>query len=118
MFVLVDVHGHKFVANFWGVLGCIDQAELLGVHLLQDLRLLVEVDALRFDFLVPSDLIQTLAEEDHIGQHNLIEFFVHSLTGPEQVKREDLIHQHLRPVLLRQVEIVSFPFGVALDHRC
>jgi len=67
MFVLVHIDCDKLVADFGGVLGCIDKTELLGIHLLEHLGTLIEIDGLGLDFLVPSDLVQTLAEEDHIS---------------------------------------------------
>lgn len=115
MLVLVYVDCNELVADFRRVLCSVDKAELFVVDSLSDDGLLVEVDVLALHAFGPSDFVEALTEENDISQNDLVEIFVDTLTCAEEVESENLIYEHIRAVLLCQVEVVTLPLGIPLD---
>jgi len=111
---VLHVHRHELVADLGCVLGVVHQAEILRVHLLLELLVLVELDALALYFLLPPDLVQALPEEYDVHKHDLVETLVHLLRDFVQVKGKNLVHKHTLPVLLAQVVVVAVPLLVLL----
>ena len=109
LFVL-HVHCHKLVAYLGRVLGVVDQAELLVGNVRLQFRIVLELDALTFDLLAPAILVEALSEEDHVSQDDFVIALVDSVTHPVQIQGEDLVNQHLLPVLVRQKIVISLPF--------
>ena len=72
-------HSDELIANLRGMFRVIDQTELLSLHLLFESWLFLDFKPFTLDFLGPSDLVQTLTEENHVHQTSLVEAFVHSL---------------------------------------
>ena len=56
---------------------------------------------------MPADFVQAFTEQDHIGEHRLVEVLVHLLGDLVQVKRENFVNEHLASVLVSQVVVVS-----------
>lgn len=71
--VLLHENGDEFVADFWSVLCRIDKAELLSARHLCYLRMLLQINLLRFYSLLPADLVKALAEVNHEGHNSAVE---------------------------------------------
>lgn len=109
-FLVLHVHCDELVADLGRVLGVVDQAELLVGDIRLELWVVLELDALAFDLLAPAILVEALSEEDHVSQDDFVIALVDSVTHPVQIQGEDLVNQHLLPVLVRQKIVISLPF--------
>ena len=112
---MFHVNCHEFIADLRGVFSIVDQAELLGVSLLLEVRFLLQLDSLRFNLLLPANLIETLSEENGVHEHSAIEGIVYLLRKSEEVERENLIYEHVVPIAICKVLVVPLPaFSVVL----
>jgi len=108
LFVL-HVHRHELVADLGRVFSVVHQAELLCLDVLLQLGVVVQPDALALNFLAPAVFVQALAEEDHVGQDNLVVSLVDAVAHAVKIKRENLVDPHILPVLDAQIVVISFP---------
>lgn len=90
LFVL-HVYGHKLVANFRCMLGVVHEAELLGLDVNFKDWVAFKSDAFAFNFLAPTILVETLSEENHIGQNCFVIVLVDAVTHPVKIERKDFI---------------------------
>lgn len=73
---MLHVYSNELIANLRGVFSIVYQAELLGLHFLAKILIFLYLDTLRFNLLLPSDLVQALSEEYHIHKDYLVEVLV------------------------------------------
>ena len=116
LFVL-HVHRHQLVADLWRVLCVVDEAELLVGDLLLQVRPRLELDAFALNLLPPAVLVQALAEENHVRQHDTIVGEVDAVAHPVEIQGEDLIDEHLLSVLIVKQVIVALPSGLVGGRR-
>lgn len=86
---------------------------MLSGHFLFELWVVINVDVLALDLLVPADLVQALSEEDSVRENHLIKVIVDFLRDAVEVKCEDLINEHGVAISLSQLIVVASP--VLLD---
>lgn len=115
--LVLHVNCDKLVANLRSVLSIVHQAELVRGDLLFQLGILIESDALGLDLLAPAVLVQALSEKDHVAQHDLVVAVVDAVAHPVKVKRENLIDEHLLPVLVGEQIVVPMPLGLVCSRR-
>ena len=93
----------------------VDQAELLVVSLLLQVRLLLQLDPFGLYFLFPADLVEALSEENGVHEDYAVEGVVYFLRDSEKVERKYLIDKHVISFTICEVLIVSLPaFGSVL----
>jgi hypothetical protein len=85
VFILVDVNGHKFIADFWSMFRGIGEAKIFSLHSILEFWFLLQVDIIALYALVPADFVEAFTEEDDISEDGLVEFFVHALTCAEKI---------------------------------
>ena len=88
---ILHVHCHKFIANFRCMLGVVHEAELLGLDVNFKDWVAFKSDAFAFNFLAPTILVETLSEENHVGQNRFVIVLVDAVTHPVKIKRKDFI---------------------------
>ena len=115
--LVLHVNCDKFIANLGSVLSIVHQAELVRCDLLFQLGVFIESDTLRLNFLAPAVFVEALSEKDHVGEDDPIVAKVNAVTHPVQVKRENLIDQHLLSILVREQIVVSVPLGLVSSGR-
>ena len=108
--VLVHVNSNEFVADFRSVLGGVDQTKLLSASGFSKVRRIVDGNLITFDALLPADLVEAFPEEDNVGKHCLVEHLIDARGCAVQIKGEDLVHQHLSTIMLREVVVVVLPY--------
>lgn len=67
VFLVLHVHSHELVANFWRVLSVVDRAEELSLDVLLQLDVAFKFDALGFNFFAPAIFVEALSEEDNVS---------------------------------------------------
>ena len=93
----------------------VDQAELLVVSLLLQVRLLLQLDPFGLYFLFPTNLVEALSEENGVHEDYAVEGVVYLLRDSEKVESKDLIDKHVISLTICEVLIVSLPaFGSVL----
>ena len=65
--LVLHVHSHELVANFWGVLRIVNWAEELPLDVLLKLDVAFKFDAFTLNFLAPAIFVEALSEEDHVS---------------------------------------------------
>lgn len=65
--LVLHVHSHELIANFWGVLRIVNWAEELPLNVLLKLDVTFKFDALTLNFLAPAIFVEALSEEDHVS---------------------------------------------------
>ena len=120
--LVLHVNSDELVADLWGMLRVVHRAEKLPLDVLLQLNIAFQLDAFALDLLAPAVLVQTLPEEDDVGQHSAVVALVDSVAHPVQVEGEDLIHEHILAVTISEAVVVPLPFfwicrGRQLLHR-
>ena len=103
--------GYEFIADGRSMLGCIDQAVLLGLDILSKFWIILQVDALFYDTLGPAQLVQALAVKHRMVQNVLVGTFFVCNAHHEEEHSKYLVDEHMRFVFLRQLPVVSLPGG-------
>ena len=96
--LVLHVHSHELVANFWGVLRIVNWAEELPLNVLLKLDVAFKFDAFTLNFLAPAIFVKALSEENHVSKDRAIVILVDSVTHSVEVEGEDLIHEHILAV--------------------
>lgn len=113
--LVLHVYCNELVTNLWCVLSIVDQAELLCLDVLLKLWVGFKSDTFALNFLAPSIFIETFSEENDIGQNSFVIVLVYSVAHSVEIEGEDLVNQHLSPILVRQIIIVPLPvLGVGI----
>ena len=107
--LILHVHRNQLVADLRGMLSVVHEAELLVGDVPLEVGLVLQLDALRLDFLAPAVFVEALPEEDDVGQHNPVVLLVDSVADSVEVQSEDLVDQHLLTVLIVQQVVVALP---------
>ena len=87
--VLLHVHSHELVADFWSVFCTVGCAEFL---LLKFFKVFCLCFGIVLFALPPSNFIETFAEKDDEGEHSLVEGIVDLLGDVVEVEGKDLIN--------------------------
>lgn len=74
--LLLHENSHKFITNFWCMLGIVREAELLFLHAFFQPRFFLDLEIFALNFLRPSELIKAFSEQDCVGQNGAVELFV------------------------------------------
>jgi hypothetical protein len=113
VFLVLHVHRHELVANFWRVFGVVNRAEELPLNVLLQLDIAFKFDALALNFLSPAVLVEALSEEDHVGEDRAVVILVDPVAHPVEIERENLVHQHVLAVSVCEAVVIPLPlFGV------
>ena len=96
--LVLHVHSHELVANFWGVLRIVNWAEELPLNVLLKLDVAFKFDAFTLNFLAPAIFVKALSEENHVSKDRAIVILVDSVTHSVEVEGEDLVHKHILAV--------------------
>jgi len=90
------------------MLGVVVHAEVtLAVSVSVRLGFSFSILLLTLGFLLPTDLVQTFSEQDHVRKHGIIVELVLDLLGDiEEVKGEYFVHFHVGPVRVLQGIVV------------
>jgi hypothetical protein len=108
--LVLHVHSHELVANFWRVLSIVHRAEELSLDVLLQFDVAFKFDAFTLDLFAPAVLVEALSKEDHVGQNRTIVILVDPVTHPVEIECKDLIDQHVLAVSIGQAVVVSLPF--------
>lgn len=65
--LVLHVHSHELIANFWSVLRIVNRAEELPLNVLFELDVTFKFDTLTLNFLAPAIFVEALSEEDHVS---------------------------------------------------
>jgi len=107
--ILFHIYGHELIADLRRVFSIIHRSKLFGAGSLGKLRIIVNIAILTLNKLLPSNIIEALAEEDDISQQDLVEHLIDLTRSPEKVERENFINQHVNTIVICQVVIATFP---------
>ena len=90
LFILHE-DGDELIADLGSVLCVVVEAEGLGLHVLLEVGVLLQLDLVGLLLLHPPNLIKALPKQNHVRQHRLKKTIVHLLRQSVQVQRKDLI---------------------------
>lgn len=107
--LVLHVHRHKLVANFWRVLSVVHRAEELSLDVLLKLDVAFKFDSFTLNFLAPAILVEALSEKDHVSQDSSVVVLVNPVAHPVEVQSKDLVHKHVLAVFVGQAVVVSLP---------
>lgn len=65
--LVLHVHRHELVADFWRMLCIVNRAEKLPLNVLLKLDVAFKFDALALNFLAPAILVEAFSEKDHVS---------------------------------------------------
>ena len=106
---MLHIYCHEFVANLWRMFCIVCKAELFFLHSITKFGVFLDLDIFTFNFLVPSKFVKTFAEEDCVGEYDLIEGVINSLRDAVQVQSKYLIDEHHLTVIVRKDVVVATP---------
>lgn len=112
--LVLHVYSDKLVTDLWSVFSVIHEAELLGLYLLLQSRVILKLDILTFNFLLPSDFVQTLSEKNSVHENGFVKSFVHFLGKSEKIKSEYFINEHVLSIIFSEIVVISLPLFAAL----
>lgn len=107
---MFHVDSDKLIADLRSMFCIVNKTKLLGFHLSLQSFIFLNFNTFAFNLLLPTDLIETFSEEDHIHKYNLVEVLIYFLRDSIEIKCENLINLHILSLLIIQIVIVSFPF--------
>jgi len=111
---VLHVDSNELIADLWCMFSVVHKAELFSLHLSAKIFIFLNLDALRFNLLLPSDFIKALSEKDHVHKDYLVKVLIDLLRESVQVESKDFIYKHLLAILFTEIVIRSLPLLSAL----
>jgi len=106
---VLHVDSNELIADLWCMFSVVHKAELFSLHLSAKIFIFLDLDALRFNLLLPTDFVQALSEKDHVHEDYLVKVFIDLLWEPVQVESKDFINKHLLAILFTEIVVWSLP---------